>query len=110
MTNLYGVEARTSGIDITKLTARLDGLLLTLKSCAGKTCREPWRTLFPDGRVNSLRDALHPKYDEFFIETLEKVTFSECLGGYITSAEGALAPVPYSATQSGLRARWHDFV
>jgi hypothetical protein len=94
--NLYGTKGRTSGYDIPSLSARLDGLLLTLKSCKGKVCREPWSTLFPRGDVHSLDDAMHKKYDDFYFKSQKKVTFSECALGYITQYEGALAPVSYS--------------
>ncbi|UNI22456.1 hypothetical protein JDV02_008345 [Purpureocillium takamizusanense] len=110
--NLYGAKGKTSGFPIPELTARLDALLLTLKSCKGKACREPWQTLFPKGNVKNLRQALDRRYDHFFLHEQEKVTFSQCLDGYITSAEGALAPIPYGSTgvDEALEARWEDLV
>ncbi|KID82851.1 arylsulfatase precursor [Metarhizium guizhouense ARSEF 977] len=111
MTNLYGSKEETSGYDIPALSARLDALLLTLKSCKGKVCREPWKTLFPDPRdnVRSLDDAMDTKYDDFFFNQQKKVTFSECVNGYITEYEGALEPVGYVDWDRYLaQNRWSD--
>lgn len=95
MENLFGSNSVAAGFGIPELTARLDGLLLALKSCKGKACRRPWETLFPEGDVRSLRDAMNQQYDNFFLRKQAKVTFSECAGGYLTSAEGALTPLPF---------------
>lgn len=95
MENLYGSNGTTSGFDIYSLSARLDSLLLTLKSCKGSVCREPWYTLFPKGDVTSLAHAMNTKYDDFFYNQQEKVTFSACKSGYLTQYEGALEPVIY---------------
>ncbi|KND92061.1 Arylsulfatase [Tolypocladium ophioglossoides CBS 100239] len=112
LNNLYGSNSTTSGFSIPELTARLDSLLLTLKSCKGKVCRRPWEALFPSGNVQSLRHAMHKKYDHFFLEEQDKVTFSACLLGYITSAEGALKSIPYEGDGSdrAFKARWEDWV
>lgn len=96
MSNLYGSDSVTAGFGILELSARLDSLLLTLKSCKGKICRRPWEALFPKGEVGSLRDAMDQKYDDFFLRKQPQVTFSECARGYLTWAEGALAPIPFS--------------
>lgn len=110
LNNLYGKRGKTSGLDISAVTSRLDTLLLTLKSCKGKVCREPWQTLFPNGQVNNLADALHSKYNTFF-KTQENVSFSACKGGYITDFEGALAPQIYqSGKHPKFKARWEDWV
>ncbi|KAF9889507.1 hypothetical protein FE257_007217 [Aspergillus nanangensis] len=66
---------------------RLDALVLVLQSCQGNTCIEPWHVLHPDGSVKSLRDALSPKYDRFYLEQ-PKVEYEECLDGHIISNEG----------------------
>ena len=94
MRNLHGTKGTTSGFDVARLTTRLDTLLLTLKSCKGNACRDPWRTVFPDGGVRSLKDAMDDKYDAFF-DSQEKVTFSACANGYLTQYEGALGPAIY---------------
>ncbi|PNY27646.1 Arylsulfatase [Tolypocladium capitatum] len=112
LNNLYGRNSTTSGLGIPELTARLDSLLLTLKSCKGKVCRRPWEALFPSGNVQSLRHAMHQKFDPFFLEEQDKVSFSACLPGYITSAEGALKSIPYGGNDScrAFEARWEDWV
>ncbi|KYK57012.1 arylsulfatase precursor [Drechmeria coniospora] len=111
--NLYGHQGTISGFRIPQISARLDALLLTLKSCKGKACRRPWEEMFPSGTVRSLGDALAPKYDEFFLKTQAKVTFSKCLNGYITSAEGALKPLVYgnrtNVSGMAIEARWGVF-
>lgn len=111
LNNLYGSNSTTSGFRIPELTARLDGLLLTLKSCKGKVCRRPWEALFPSGHVYSLRHAMHKKYDSFFLEQQDRVSFSACLAGYITSAEGALKSRPYGGDilDRSFEARWEDW-
>ncbi|KAH6868869.1 arylsulfatase precursor [Thelonectria olida] len=110
LNNLYSSKSATSGFSIPELTARLDSLLLTLKSCKAKVCRRPWEALFPSGQVHDLRRAMHKKYDSFFLEQ-EKVTFSACLKGYITSAEGALKSKPYGGDDwdREFEARWEDW-
>jgi N-acetylglucosamine-6-sulfatase len=63
------------------LLNRLDGLLLVLKTCIGDACREPYRELFPSGKVYRLSQALEPRFDAYFAG-LPKVRFSECALGY----------------------------
>lgn len=94
--NIYGTNGTTYGWDTAKLTARVDALLLTLKSCKGVVCRQPWKTLHPAGDVSSLKDAMNPKFDSFYTEVQLKVTFTSCQAGYLTQYEGALTPIPYS--------------
>lgn len=106
LTNLIGNNGKTnSGFDIAQVTARLDALLLTLKSCKGKGCREPWSELFPEGDVVTLQDAMAPKYDDFFASQ-PNVTFSQCAKGYITDYEGALSGHPFGEPTR----RWEDYV
>ncbi|CAH0051946.1 unnamed protein product [Clonostachys solani] len=111
MKNLYGSKAATSSFNIPDLTERLDSLLLTLKSCKGKSCRQPWETLFPSGEVQNLQHAMKKKYDSFF-KSQERVSFSACLKGYITSAEGSLHSEPYAGklADGEFEARWEDWV
>ncbi|KHN95381.1 arylsulfatase precursor [Metarhizium album ARSEF 1941] len=101
MKNLYGTKGNTSRYSIPALTARLDTLLLTLKNCKGKVCREPWRTLFPgpDDAVVSLDQAMDAKYDGFFAKQ-EKVTFSKCAYGQLLEFEGALRPAIYKDSRA----------
>jgi N-acetylglucosamine-6-sulfatase len=108
MTNLYGTPGKIAGWSIPKLTARLNGLLLTLKACKGKVCTRPWEKLHPQGNVKNLRQAMHARYDDFYEEQQHLVTFSECALGQILEYEGALEPISYEA--NGKRAaRWEDW-
>ncbi|KAI4598774.1 hypothetical protein KJ359_002666 [Pestalotiopsis sp. 9143b] len=108
MTNLYGTNGTIAGWGITSLTARLNGLLLTLKACKGKVCTRPWNTLHPQGDVQNLRDAMNPVYDDFYENQQHAVTFSECALGQILAVEGALEPISYAATDQR-EARWEDW-
>ncbi|KAJ0268250.1 hypothetical protein COL940_013569 [Colletotrichum noveboracense] len=53
------------GLSIEKIVSRLDSLLLVTKSCKGSVCTHPWRSLHPQGNVDTLRDALSPRFDSF---------------------------------------------
>lgn len=72
---------------ITNLQNRLDALLMVLKTCKGTTCQQPWRVMHPDGSVNSLAEAMDPKYDDFYMSQL-KISFTGCASGYIRGLEG----------------------
>ncbi|KAI0015896.1 arylsulfatase [Xylariomycetidae sp. FL0641] len=75
-----------------RLMARLNALLLASKSCAGATCRNPWRVLQPEPArrgvvvddedeeltIASLAQALQPEYDAFF-DSIPQVAFRECM-------------------------------
>lgn len=80
--------AELLGVSLEKVTARLDGLLFVLKSCKGTTCTHPWRALHPEGSVENLRDALSPRFDEFYVQQQKKVSYSRCESGYIVDSEG----------------------
>ncbi|RYP53175.1 hypothetical protein DL768_001768 [Monosporascus sp. mg162] len=102
--NIYDWEAQ-------KLISRLDALLLTLKTCKGVSCRRPWSTLHPRGDVLSLEQAMDPKFDEFYAEGQNKVSFSACVGGFITDYEGAMESKPFLEENYGIsrQARWEDW-
>jgi N-acetylglucosamine-6-sulfatase len=72
---------------VSKLQARLDALLLVLKTCKASACTYPWSIVHPIGDVANLEDALAPKYDEFYAKQ-PKVSFSKCELGQILSSEG----------------------
>ncbi|KAJ4311640.1 hypothetical protein N0V94_007839 [Neodidymelliopsis sp. IMI 364377] len=93
LTNLYASNATINNWPIASLTARLNGLLLTLKRCKGRTCTRPWEKLHPDGEVKNLKDAMSERYDRFYLEEQPAVTFSECALGQVLETEGALEPV-----------------
>jgi N-acetylglucosamine-6-sulfatase len=64
--------------------------MMVLKRCKANECIEPWSVLHPHGKVDSLKDALNPKFDAFYAKMLEEnaVSFSGCEPGQILSAEG----------------------
>ncbi|KAK7980369.1 hypothetical protein PG989_012826 [Apiospora arundinis] len=95
--------------DKSKLIARVDALLLTLKACKGAVCRRPWEALHPEGNVHSLRDAMNPEFDVFYVEQQPRVTFSECKLGYLTEFEGAMQPSIFGDEVGGMAARWEDW-
>lgn len=76
------------GVPVPRLVARLDALLLVLKSCKGTSCIRPWEVLHPSGDVMDLRDALKSRYNVFYEREQSKVGFSRCEAGYIVDAEG----------------------
>lgn len=73
MTNLAEAEVRSKSL--INLQHRLDALLLVLKTCVGDVCRNPWKTVFPDGSVSSLKAALEKRFDGYFAD-LPKVKYS----------------------------------
>ncbi|CAI7597267.1 unnamed protein product [Penicillium viridicatum] len=83
--------------ELPQIIARLDALMLVLKSCEGDACRYPWRQLHPAGKVNSLADALDSGFDTFYANQ-PKVSFSSCEHGYIISAEGPQTFNSYGAS------------
>jgi N-acetylglucosamine-6-sulfatase len=96
MNNLIGQdEARCNGWDVPRLTARLNGLTMSLKSCKGRQCSHPWESLHPDGDVNSLESAMHPQFDHFYQVEQYDVSFDHCSFGYIEDYERPLRPLPF---------------
>ncbi|KAB8079676.1 alkaline-phosphatase-like protein [Aspergillus leporis] len=95
--NIYTSKNSTShllGRPLQTVVARLDALLLVLKSCQGPTCIKPWNVIHPDGSVKGLKDALDAKYDTFY-QKQPKVSYDECLDGYLISNEGAQVGLQY---------------
>jgi hypothetical protein len=74
-----------------RLHSRLNALLLTTKSCEQASCRNPWKTLHPDGSVSNLRDALALAHDEFY-DSLPTVAFKQCLGYLLKENEAPFYP------------------
>ncbi|KAL4863349.1 hypothetical protein BDV12DRAFT_29535 [Aspergillus spectabilis] len=101
LTNLYtpeytpNTDSIISGYSLTDIIPRLDSILLVLKSCKGATCIKPWEVLHPDRTVKNLRDALSPRYNEFYSEQA-RVSFDRCERGYIPESEGPQEALPYS--------------
>ncbi|KAF1983613.1 putative arylsulfatase [Aulographum hederae CBS 113979] len=92
----------TLGRPAAQLAARLDALLMVLKSCKGPSCIHPWHDIFPGGEVSSLADAADPKYDGFFAQQ-PKVGFGRCEGGYVVASEGPQEPRRFGVGMGGRR-------
>ena len=89
---------------MSKVIARLDALLLVLKSCKGSSCVKPWDVLHPRGDVGNFKDALNPLFDYFYETAQAKVEFSRCEQGQILDAEGPQKGLIY---RDGLR--WSEW-
>lgn len=96
-----------AGYPVSTVVSRLDALLLVLKSCKGRTCQEPWKQLHPAGNVETLADALHDRYDEFYAAQAP-VSFEYCANGYIVDAEGPRWETDSLLVRDGLA--WHEWV
>ncbi|KAK5071156.1 hypothetical protein LTR64_007660 [Lithohypha guttulata] len=70
------------------VVARLDALLLVLKTCKEAQCTHPWNVLHSDGAVGNLLEALSDKHDELYTSQLPRVVFEHCEEAYIPQAEG----------------------
>ncbi|KAI1372803.1 Arylsulphatase [Hypoxylon crocopeplum] len=77
-----------AGAPLDKVVSRLDSLLFVLKTCKAETCIHPWRALHPAGNVESLRDALSPRFDSFYEDRSMKIEFDRCEMGFLLDAEG----------------------
>ncbi|KAG9761368.1 Arylsulphatase, partial [Aureobasidium melanogenum] len=111
MTNLLEDGAQADAVfghSIEKVVQRLDALLMVQKSCKGETCREPWRSLHPDGSVQSLRDAMAERYDGFYQGQI-KVQWDYCHNGYVPEAEGPMFEDD-GVVFSGDESLWPDWV
>jgi hypothetical protein len=75
-------------VPFANVIARLDALLLVLKSCKGNTCVRPWQALHRAGNVRNLQDALSSRFDSFYEEQQKKVSFDRCELGHLVDAEG----------------------
>ncbi|KAI1822899.1 Arylsulphatase [Xylaria intraflava] len=100
-----------AGLPIDKVVARLDALLLVLKSCRGSSCRQPWKQLHPAGDVNSLADALDSGFDHFYEAEQARIRYDFCANGYLVDAEGPMWEThgrPASYLRDGVR--WEEWV
>ncbi|KAL2867830.1 sulfatase family protein [Aspergillus lucknowensis] len=96
LNNLYtSAEVQILGHSLSQVIARLDALLLVLKSCKGSTCIKPWDVLHADGDVQNLQDALGKQYDRFYASQA-RVSYDRCERGYIPELEGPQEALPYS--------------
>lgn len=62
---------------------RLDALLSALSHESGAVLVNPWPIIHPDGSATSLREALNPRYDDYY-RALPKFKFLSCLDHYAT--------------------------
>ncbi|KEF57018.1 arylsulfatase [Exophiala aquamarina CBS 119918] len=92
--NLYDKTMELYGRPKHQVIARLDALLMVLKSCKGEQCTKPWLSLHPGGRVQNLAQALDSRLDSFY-DKQPKVSYTECELGYIVASEGPQQFLPY---------------
>ncbi|KAH8162617.1 hypothetical protein CIB48_g5621 [Xylaria polymorpha] len=95
------------GLPLDKVIQRLDSLLFVLKSCRAQTCIHPWRALHPGGNVETLQDALSPRFDSFYAARTKSIGFDRCESGYILDAEGE--QYEQESLESELRRDWHEW-
>lgn len=108
MKNLYESKGKRVGSwDIDQLSARLDALLLVLKSCSGRSCTKPWEVLHPQGQVSSLQDAMSAECDTFYAMQ-PRVSFSGCGAGYFPEMEGPQSGYSWDPSIFGREAQWED--
>lgn len=94
--NISKVPQKTlMGRPLQQVVARLDALMMVLKSCVETECTHPWLQLHPQGNVMTLQDALAPEYDHFYLSQ-PKVSFSACKLGYLTEYEGPQTVMRFS--------------
>ncbi|TEA13853.1 Arylsulfatase [Colletotrichum sidae] len=98
--------AAVLGRPLARVVPRLDALLLVLKSCKGAGCSRPWLSLHPQGRVADLREALSPRFDDFYARQA-RVAYSRCELGHIVDAEGPQFESQGSVYWQG--SRWSDW-
>lgn len=96
---LLASEYKISGRKIKDVIARLDALMMVLKSCKAASCTDPWKVLHPQGDVTDLPSALNTGLDNFY-EAQLKVSFSKCELGYIVESEGPQIPFAYEKRAS----------
>lgn len=75
-----------AGRPVNQILPRLDALIMVLKTCKDSLCSYPWKALHPDGKVHDLKDALHPRFDDFYAAQ-PKMTFSSCPLAYFAELE-----------------------
>ncbi|ROV99094.1 hypothetical protein VMCG_06606 [Cytospora schulzeri] len=99
--------AANSTAEAARLTSRLNGLMLLLKTCIGDSCRAPWSVLHPDGSVKSLADALSPRYDVYY-SSLPSVHYEACTAQYNLANEAPFFSSNYSMSLEELTTPHED--
>lgn len=111
MRNLLDIGAASKtilGLPLEKVAARLDSLLFVLKNCKAETCTRPWKALHPAGSVETLRDALSPRFDAYYAERQNSIVFDRCEMGFILDAEGPRFSED-GAEAAVFDANWHQW-
>ncbi|TKA83457.1 hypothetical protein B0A55_00574 [Friedmanniomyces simplex] len=100
----------TKDASVGRVVARLDSLLMVLKTCKARECTHPWEVLHPAGNVHDLHDALSAEFDDFYETQQQRVQFSKCEKGYIAESEGPNGVVAWTVEDVGVRggANWQD--
>lgn len=99
--------AANSSTEAARLTSRLNGLMLLLKTCIGDSCRAPWTVLHPDGTVKTLAEALDPRYDLYY-SSLPSVHYEACATVYNHDNEAPYFSSNYSMELSELTTPHQD--
>lgn len=84
--NMGGVKDH-SETSITGVIARLDALLVVLKTCKARECTHPWEVLHPDGDVHCIEDALKSEFYAFY-SAQQKLYWTQCEQAYVAESEG----------------------
>lgn len=90
--------------NLTSLVARLDALIMVLKTCHGQNCVRPWEVLHPDGDVRSLAEAMDQRYDHFYVSQQQHVRFEQCETTLIPGSEGPATVQPWVVDEN-----WSDW-
>lgn len=99
--------AANSSAEAARLTSRLNGLMLLLKTCIGDSCRAPWSILHPGEPVKSLADALSPRWDLYY-NSLPSVHFEACTKQYNLANEEPFFTSNYSVALEELTTPHQD--
>ena len=93
-------------MNLSHLLARLDSLVLVLKTCKSRVCTHPWEALHPSGDVKTLHDALNESYDHFYEVQQERVQYTRCEKGYILESEGPSEVKAFPVENIGAYGGW----
>ncbi|KAF7557311.1 hypothetical protein G7Z17_g832 [Cylindrodendrum hubeiense] len=97
-----------AGRPLDQILARLNALIMVLKTCKNRVCTHPWESLHPDGNIQSLKQALNERFDEFY-DGQPQMWFSDCPLGYFFEVENQ-DPVQTFAETPKLQKQGFDWV
>ncbi|KAM0328172.1 hypothetical protein ACHAQA_005579 [Verticillium albo-atrum] len=94
-----GLSARSISLGNTYKGIRVQGKDYSFYYAVHCTNEHEMYDMMVRGGVKSLKDALHAKYDDFYMKAAEEnsVSYSMCANGYIVGAEGPQDPFVYQA-------------